>query len=290
MNCYIKYVCILGSILLLISASAVLAATTVFNFEDLAGPLARMPDPYQGLIDWEDGSTWFHYDFAQSPYVPHSGTVYISSETADTTPSWRFTTPVIFEGAWFAGYPFASVTYYLFDSDGNLLHVSPIYSPSEVPTFFATGFLGAVSRVEIHTPHPGHWVLDDLTFVAPDEPPPPVFLPVAIDIKPGSDPNALNIYSEGVVPVAVLTTADFDAATVDVSTLIFEGAYANEKGKSGKFGSFSDVDSDGDLDLVIHFRTEELILSSTATEATIKGATFEGVHIKGTDTVKIVEN
>ena len=37
---------------------------------------------------------------------------------------------------------------------------------------------------------------------------------VAIDIKPGSFPNSINIKSKGVIPVAVLSTTDFDASSV----------------------------------------------------------------------------
>jgi hypothetical protein len=40
-------------------------------------------------------------------------------------------------------------------------------------------------------------------------------IPVLIDIKPGSDPNSINLGSRGTVPVAILSTQDFDATTVD---------------------------------------------------------------------------
>ena len=39
------------------------------------------------------------------------------------------------------------------------------------------------------------------------------------DIKPGSNPNSINLGSGGVVPVAILTTATFDAADVDQASL-----------------------------------------------------------------------
>ena len=42
---------------------------------------------------------------------------------------------------------------------------------------------------------------------------------VYIDIKPGSCPNPLNPKAKGVLPVAVLGTADFDVTTIDPSTL-----------------------------------------------------------------------
>ena len=37
------------------------------------------------------------------------------------------------------------------------------------------------------------------------------FKPVAIDIKPGSDPNCFNNDGHGVIPVAILSSTDFDA-------------------------------------------------------------------------------
>jgi len=46
----------------------------------------------------------------------------------------------------------------------------------------------------------------------------PASLP--LDIKPGSCPNAFNTKSRGKLPVALLGTADFDVATVDVTTLL----------------------------------------------------------------------
>ena len=70
------------------------------------------------------------------------------------------------------------------------------------------------------------------------------FLPIAIDIKPGSDPNAVNLGSDGVIAVAILTTSmvagnsvDFDVTAVDQSTLTLAGVSARVKGKSGNIGS-----------------------------------------------------
>jgi hypothetical protein len=46
---------------------------------------------------------------------------------------------------------------------------------------------------------------------------------VEIDIKPGSYPNCFNINGHGVIPVAILGSADFDVAQIDVTTLDFAG-------------------------------------------------------------------
>ena len=40
-----------------------------------------------------------------------------------------------------------------------------------------------------------------------------------IDIKPGSDPNPINPGSNGLIPVAILSSEDFDATTVDPATI-----------------------------------------------------------------------
>jgi hypothetical protein len=109
---------------------------------------------------------------------------------------------------------------------------------------------------------------------------PPV-LEVEIDIKPGSDPNSINLGSKGMVPVAVLTTNDFDASTVDPDTVVFADA---EPVRS----VLEDVDGDGDIDLLFHFKVQELNLDASSTEATLTGETFDETQIEGMDTVNIV--
>jgi len=105
---------------------------------------------------------------------------------------------------------------------------------------------------------------------------------VLIDIKPGSYPNSINLKSKGVVPVAVLSTGDFDASTVDPNTVKFADA-------SPAKWSLEDVSGDGRLDLVLHFKTQDLSLTG-ATEATLTGFTYDDIPIEGTDTVNIVAN
>ena len=48
------------------------------------------------------------------------------------------------------------------------------------------------------------------------------------------------------------------------------------------------MDRDGDMDMLFHFRTQDLNLKPTSTEATLTGSTTAGGPIKGTDTVNIV--
>jgi len=105
-------------------------------------------------------------------------------------------------------------------------------------------------------------------------------LEVEIDIKPGGNPNRINLKSKGVVPVAVLTTDDFDAGTIEPDTVTFAGA-------SPVRWTMEDVDNDGDKDMLFHFRTQELNLDEGSTEATLTG-TAGGNPIAVIDEVWIV--
>ena len=109
--------------------------------------------------------------------------------------------------------------------------------------------------------------------------------PVDIDIKPNSDPNALNPNSKGVVPVAILTTESFDATTVNSSTVRF-GPDGAEPIHDGYCGHLEDYDEDGDLDVIFHFYIQDTGIVKGETEATLTGQTYGGIHIIGTDSVK----
>ena len=118
---------------------------------------------------------------------------------------------------------------------------------------------------------------------------------IAIDFKPGSAQNPVNLGANGFEPLAVLTTSladgderNFDASLVDAQSLELEGALAREKGQSGNFGSLEDIDNDGDLDLVVHFPVEDLMLSLDDTMVFLQGQTVGGISIMGTDRVTVV--
>jgi hypothetical protein len=113
-------------------------------------------------------------------------------------------------------------------------------------------------------------------------------LAVTIDIRPGSYPNSINLGSNGVVPVAIFSTATFDARTVDPSTVTLANAPVKLKGKGQPMASFQDVNGDGRLDLVVNVQTNALELTSGDVAAVLKGRTFSGQPIKGSDSVRIV--
>lgn len=144
---------------------------------------------------------------------------------------------------------------------------------------------------------PGQFEVDDVSLVVE---PGSGEIEVDLDIKPGSDENPVNLRSRGVLPVAILTTDDFDAADVDVSTVGLgdgNGAEASvaTRGKRGRHGesphaSLEDVDDDGDLDLALKFRTQDLVengdLHGSTTELFLNGETGDGTPIVGSDGVR----
>lgn len=80
-----------------------------------------------------------------------------------------------------------------------------------------------------------------------------------IDIKPGDDTNRINLGSNGVIPVAILSAATFDATELDADKIFLAGAGVRVRGKSDKYlASEEDVNGDGLLDLVVKIETQNL--------------------------------
>jgi len=97
--------------------------------------------------------------------------------------------------------------------------------------------------------------------------------------------GAINPRSQGVIPVSVLTTDDFDAARIDPSTVRFGPGEAQPHRNSGKI---SDVDGDGRPDMVLHFSTVAANLSCGDEEATLTGRTLNGDAFEGTAPVRVL--
>lgn len=112
--------------------------------------------------------------------------------------------------------------------------------------------------------------------------------PIAIDIKPRSDINSINPRSNGKIPVAILSTADFYAPDeVDRGSLMF-GPGVGEKSLAFCSPSPEDVNGDGYDDLICHFYTQITGFGCEDTEGILKGRRLDGTPILGRDSVIIV--
>ena len=117
---------------------------------------------------------------------------------------------------------------------------------------------------------------------------------VAIDVKPGSDPNCFNLNGHGVIPVAILGTNEFDVASVNidpdaVNALAFNGLQVRVRGKKGPLCAIEDTNGDGVTDLVCHFEDEpSQWVEGTELSATMTGELVDGTPIEGADSICIV--
>jgi hypothetical protein len=112
--------------------------------------------------------------------------------------------------------------------------------------------------------------------------------PVAIDINPGSDPNSINLGSKGTIPVAILSSADFNATQVDPTTVVLAGASVATRGNK-LMAHERDVDGDGRTDLVVKVETEDLDLGQFQNgHVCLAGGTYGGESFAGSDEIAIV--
>lgn len=122
----------------------------------------------------------------------------------------------------------------------------------------------------------------------------PVSLPVSqsqainIEIKPGhrsfvsSDPKA-----RVRIPVALLSSSEFDALTVDVNSLTF-GHTGDEQSLRKCHEHGIDVNRDGRPDLVCHFENQMAGFEPSDEEGILKGKTAAGTAFEGTGMLKVI--
>jgi beta-glucanase (GH16 family) len=88
---------------------------------------------------------------------------------------------------------------------------------------------------------------------------------------------------KGVVPVVLRTTDNFDATTVDPTTVTLGDAYETHVDRKTGLPRRhpEDSDGDGDLDLVFHFRFEETGLPCDPDVVPFSGRTYDGRTVTG---------
>jgi hypothetical protein len=136
---------------------------------------------------------------------------------------------------------------------------------------------------------------------------------VALDVKPGSCPNPLNVKSKGVLPVAILGTAELDVATVDINSVNILGVapvrneyedvatpfYSFFIGKQDKLDC-TEAGADGYNDLTLKFDRQQLVEALEAGSSVADGDVitlqlngnlleeFGGTPIVGEDVIVIL--
>jgi hypothetical protein len=112
------------------------------------------------------------------------------------------------------------------------------------------------------------------------------FLPVTIDIQPGDAVGAIRHGRPGRIPVAIYSTPEFNTvAEINPMTLTF--------GRTGDENSWiacnsEDVNGDGLVDLICFFDPRAAGFQVGDTEGILKGQTYSGEDVQGSDAVRIV--
>ena len=114
------------------------------------------------------------------------------------------------------------------------------------------------------------------------------FIPVLIDIKPGSYPNSINLKPNGVTSLVIFGSATFDVKQIDFTTIKLANASVKLKGNGQPMVSYEDVNGDSFVDIVSHVITKDLQLTPSDTKANLEGKLIDGTVIKGSDSVRIV--
>ncbi len=123
-------------------------------------------------------------------------------------------------------------------------------------------------------------------------------IPVTIVIRPGDGgpPATVDLSSQGLIPIAVLSDSNFDATQFSPQMVHVEDATMATtmpcSGASAVRWTLEDVNKDGKLDLVFFFKTQELNLTTSSTAATLMAhGLYTGgttLHIMGTESVVVV--
>ncbi len=139
--------------------------------------------------------------------------------------------------------------------------------------------------------------------------------PVAIDVKPQSCPNPLNVKSEGVLPVAILGAEDFDVTQIDPASIrvwlediVGEGVaplrwdwedvatpFGHFTGKDDCMMDCNELGPDGLMDLTLKFDIQEIISALGDVEngecliLYLEGLNGDGDVIYGEDVILIIK-
>jgi hypothetical protein len=191
-------------------------------------------------------------------------------------------------GTWTFAFPFTEFVHERCDASGAQVacDVATVPAPTGVdlaihakPT--AAGLLTATTTVTTQSTDPVATNNSNSTTVD-------VFKSVTLDVEPGDPTNVVELNRRGLITVAVLTTSDFDAASVDPATVCFGDARTpTERSCTEVHGRahLIDVNRDRTPDMVFHFDVDATGISMGDTEACLKGRTTGNIGIYGCDAV-----
>lgn len=159
----------------------------------------------------------------------------------------------------------------------------PIGSPLAVTTVATPSAPGLLTeRAEATTASTEPDTSDNVATATVD-----VFRSVTVDVSPRNTINEINL-QRGIVSVAIITTADFDASKVDPLSICFgDGESPTERSCTEQHGTghLEDVNRDKLPDLLLHFDVQGTGIDLNDTKACVIGRTVDGIGIYGCDVI-----
>ena len=129
---------------------------------------------------------------------------------------------------------------------------------------------------------------------------PPLPPAIYIDIKPQSCPNPLNVRNQGVLPVAILGSENFDVGMIDVSSIrLADVAPIRSSIEDVSIPSEGDEcectteAGDGFDDLTVKFNTQDIVdalgevVNGETLVLTLTGELSDGTPIEGADCIRV---
>ena len=110
---------------------------------------------------------------------------------------------------------------------------------------------------------------------------------MSVDVRPGTTDNHIQMGSSGLVPVALLGSADVSVANIDPQSVLFAGAHARTRKDGSAIVTFSDVNGDGYADMSLGFDTETLQLNPGDRVAEVSGFMNDGRPFRGQADVNV---
>jgi hypothetical protein len=109
-----------------------------------------------------------------------------------------------------------------------------------------------------------------------------------VDIRPDVFPNSIDRDSTELLPVAILSTPDFDATRIIPASVRLAGSSLQGKAEVGPRKVWRrDVNGDGRRDLLVEFATAKLELRDTDLVADVWGWTFDLEPFVGSDLIEL---
>ncbi len=108
---------------------------------------------------------------------------------------------------------------------------------------------------------------------------------VILAVLPWSVANEINPASEGLIPVAMMGSAEFDAAEIDLGTVRFGPS------KAMSTGAMLVIDLDGDSydDMLVSFATQDTGILCEDTNVSVYGESYTGQTFAGIDPIETIE-